>query len=461
MLSVPPIDLCINTQTPLLQFATHLPGSHLEREWPSELELPAIAENEECHFSPGGVTRMVLPLVRWMVDHGIVRTAHWIALNPVGPRVVRTPGLVLHNLGIPSERMSAYSRTKEAIWAAAHGTGEIAPSQDLFWSEEFSEYAYYNRRTAEYLRQLDRREDFDLFYIHDFQQLQVGAMLDTLKPKLFRWHIPFEKDAIPPEWSETVLRCLRSYDTIVVSSERYKQELRRFGHRGRIERLYPYVDPAEYARPGPPAVAAALAKWSIPPGDVIALVVGRMDPTKGQDRTIRALARVAPRFPECRLVLAGNGSFSSSAGGLGLNKSARWRAELERLAAELNVAGRVLLTGHVTQAELDALYERAAFTMLPSVREGFGLVVVESWIHERPAIVSRAAGVAELVKDGQNGIVVDPDDTAALADGMARLLRDEGSLREKLARGSRDALAACSFEGAMRDEARLIQDLVA
>src|SRR5208282_6333858 len=98
--------------------------------------------------------------------------------------------------------------------------------------------------------------------------------------------------------------------------------------------------------------------------DPFVLVVGRMDPMKGQDRALRAFAKLRRRLPGLRLVLVGNGSFSGSAQGLALSKSGRWRKALEELASELGISEQVVFTGHVSQTELDALYERCLFTVL-------------------------------------------------------------------------------------------------
>ncbi len=454
------MDICINTQTPLVQFAPLLPGTNHERAWPHELPLAELTEGTDYRFSPGGVTRMVYPLVKWLVERGRIRSAHWVSLNPTGPEITRLPGLTLHNLRLSAVRAGAYGKTKEAIWSAAHHLGSGEPSDDLFWSTEFSEYAFYNRQTAEYLRTLDRSEDFDLFYIHDFQQLQVGSMLDTLKPKLFRWHIPLERETIPESWRPALLHHLRAYDTVIVSSDRYREALAELGHTGRVVRLYPYVDPAEYGRPPPEEVAERCQKWGVGPDEPVVLVVARMDPAKGQDRAIRAFARVAAKRPKLKLVLVGNGSFSGSTAGLGLSKSARWRTELEQLALELGIADRVIFTGHVTQAELDAWYERCAFTLLPSIREGFGLVVVESWLHGRPAIVSRAAGVAELIRPGKNGLLIDPDDVDEIARAIERLLAGRLALRRRLVDATGPAVAACTLESAMQAESALLAESV-
>lgn len=449
-----PLQLLINTQTPLLQFRPRTDPS--DPPWEEETDLSDLDPKSDYRLSPGGVTRMVYPLIRRLLAERVCSGADWVALNPNAPSVVRLSGLTLHNLSLDKERLGAYGRVKEAMWSQIHGLDAPANASELFWSEEYGEYAYYNRTTAELIRDLDRESDFDAFYIHDFQQLSVGHMLDTVKPKMFRWHIPFEVSSIPEEWRAAFATYLDSYDVAVVSTDRWKTALRRFGHQGRVVRIYPYVDPAEYRRPPDTEVEAVAEKFGIPREAPVVLVVARMDPAKGQDRAIRAMARLRTSAPEARLVLAGNGSFSGSAGGLGLSKSDRWRAHLESTARDLGVADRVVFTGHVTQDELDSLYERATFTVLPSTNEGFGLVVVESWLHGKPTVITRRAGIAELVDDGENGLLFDPDHEEELVDQMRRLLRDRDGESTRLGAAGLSTAPLCSLDAAVRAERELL-----
>jgi len=453
------VNVCINSQTPLLQFLPPADGSPGPG-WPTRAHLTELEEGVDYRFSPGGVTRMVYPLVRKLLAQGVLDETHWVSLNPLGPREIRTDGLTLHNVALGPQRMGGYGKTKEAIWSTVHGLEPSDSAQDLFWSEEFSEYAFYNRTTSERIRELDSQLDFDLFYIHDFQQMPVGQMLQTLKPKLFRWHIPFDASRIPENWRSLFVNYLDSYDTVVVSCDRYRTALRSLGYRGKSVRMYPYVDPGEYRRPGKKVAAATCARWGVRPDDIVVLVVARMDPAKAQDRAVRALARLVPNYPHLRLVLVGNGSFSAAPGGLGLSKSARWKARLEAEAQRLGVRERVIFTGHIPQHALDCFYERASFTILPSVNEGFGLVVVESWFHRRPALVTERAGIAELVEDGKNGLLFDPDDTAALARKMRRLLDDRGDLARRLVRNATVTARACTIGTAARAEAKLMTEVL-
>lgn len=451
------LELCVNTQTPLVQFKRIVKAKRMRR---GVVRLSDLKEEVDYRFSPGGVTRMVLPLLKHLQRNHMLRGAHWVSLNPGGPEAFRLGELSFHSIHLGKSRLRGYGAIKETILGRAHGLDQGGDTaRDMFWTEDFTEYAHYNRLTTELMRRLDAKYDFDLFYIHDFQQIPVGHMIRSLKPKIFRWHIPLEGSSIPEFWTAPLSTYLNSYDMVVASAGKYLDALRKLGYRGRTRRIYPYVDPDDFSRPTGKDVARVGRSFGISKGDEVALVVARMDPLKGQDRAIRALAEVATERPKLKLVLVGNGSFSGSKQGLELSKSDLWRKALTRLAKDLGIADRVTFTGHVTQEQLDALYERSSFTLLPSVREGFGLVVVESWLHRRAPIVTSRAGISELVVDGKNGILIDPDDIDGVADSMLRILAD-GELAGKLAReGSRTA-RLCSVDVGVKEETKMIAELV-
>ncbi|HWH07688.1 MAG TPA: glycosyltransferase, partial [Candidatus Thermoplasmatota archaeon] len=142
--------------------------------------------------------------------------------------------------------------------------------------------------------------------------------------------------------------------------------------------------------------------------------------------------------------------FSGGRQGLGLSQAGTWRAHLEALAEALGVADRVTFTGGVPDAELDVAITRSRAVLLPSVLEGFGLAAVEGWLYGRPALVSRGAGVAELVVDGVNGATFAPGDDAALADAMLALARDE-DLALRMGEEGRRTARACHLARGARD----------
>jgi glycosyltransferase involved in cell wall biosynthesis len=86
--------------------------------------------------------------------------------------------------------------------------------------------------------------------------------------------------------------------------------------------------------------------------------------------------------------------------------------------------------GTVSRRELAERYRRAAVFCLPSRQEGFGIVFLEAMAHAKPIVAARAAAVPETVADGEVGILADPNDPDAFAQGLAALLTDQGLRRQ-------------------------------
>jgi glycosyltransferase involved in cell wall biosynthesis len=149
------------------------------------------------------------------------------------------------------------------------------------------------------------------------------------------------------------------------------------------------------------------------------IYTGRLLEHKRLDLLLRALPRLAAGRPGPLLTVFGEGPD---------------RPRLERLAGELGVAGRVLFRGHVEASE-EVWRELggARIAVQPSAREGFGLFPLEAMAAGLPVVYceSTESAVAELVRDGREG-VQSPADPAALAAVLARLLDDDGE-RERLA----------------------------
>jgi glycogen(starch) synthase len=96
--------------------------------------------------------------------------------------------------------------------------------------------------------------------------------------------------------------------------------------------------------------------------------------------------------------------------------------------------------GFLPREELARAYGRAAVVVCPSRREGFGLACAEAMAHARPVVASAVGGLAELVVDGETGLLVPPGDRAALRAAVDRLLSDPG-LRHRLGEAGRKRIA--------------------
>jgi len=165
------------------------------------------------------------------------------------------------------------------------------------------------------------------------------------------------------------------------------------------------------------------------------LVVGRMDPIKRQDIVIKAIPHLTSEFPDFEVVFVGNGSFTSSAeGGLSHPKANVWHRQLQKLARELGVEKHVRFTGYLPDELLRAAYRRADVLVLPSRREGFGLVVAGAQLYKKPVVVSRGAGISEMIIEGTNGYTFEPQDVKGLVEKL-RLVLKNSELAARMGRG--------------------------
>ncbi len=382
------------------------------------MPLKALQEGEDFDYTPGGVTGMVAPLLQRMYKEEKIRTPHWVAINPMGPEMASFGGIVLHRIEMEPHELAGYGYFKEAMWKNVHGL-----EQTWVPRRQFADYAMFNWLYAKKMMDLHSEIEFDLFYVHDFQLLLTGSMTGPAARKIFRWHIPLDMMKMTPEWRAFLLRYLEDYDAVIVSCKKYKRSLSKAGFKGRVYHIYPHIDERIHGRTSDVKVKQFCERFGINNDDTIILTVARLDPIKGQDTAVRALTRVAKRFPRAKLVLVGDGSFSSARkGGLGLPKGVKWLDRLERLASKLGVRQRAIFTRYLTGEELRAAYTRADVVVLPSVLEGFGLAVLEGWMYKKPIVVSSGAGVSELITDGENGRLFPPNDHEELAGKIIGML---------------------------------------
>jgi glycosyltransferase involved in cell wall biosynthesis len=158
----------------------------------------------------------------------------------------------------------------------------------------------------------------------------------------------------------------------------------------------------------------------VPSGVRVLLAVSRLTRQKGIDVAVRALAAL----PEDVVLVV-------------LSSTQEQRSELETLARDLGVARRLFLCGRVP--DVAAWLRRADALVHPARWEGFGLAVLEAMLAGLPVVASNVSSLPELVIDGETGLLVPPDDDAALARAVLRALAD------------RDRLGAAGRRRAQRD----------
>jgi glycosyltransferase involved in cell wall biosynthesis len=440
----------IGSQTPLLRTLRSLAEmEHDHGPLGSPVELRRLSRGVDYSFTPGGVARMIHALLDQARPSGA-----WVALANGFPRDIRIEAFLLQHAPLPEPTRAGYGQFKEAMWETLNGlpSGISSPQEAPLLLNDFLEWS---RTNAAYLNAVDAEEPFDGFYLNDWQQLPEARLLPP-RPKILHYHVPFA-DWIAAEWQASILEWMRDFDAIVVSTYATASALQDAGLDVPIHVVRPWVSPQDFQRPRLRDVAAFVDRFHIAQDDEVILHVARMDPMKGQDRLLRAFRHVLRRRPRARLVLAGNGSFSSSRKGIGLGKGPRWRARLEALAQELGVDQRVIFTGHIGHRDLEAALARSNVFVFPSVAEGFGLSVVEAMLFEKPVIVSQAAGVSEILDNEVDGIEVDAADPWHMAEAIVDVLSDS-SFAEALGRAGRvTALRECDATARVADLLQILE----
>jgi glycosyltransferase involved in cell wall biosynthesis len=134
--------------------------------------------------------------------------------------------------------------------------------------------------------------------------------------------------------------------------------------------------------------------------------VGRLVPVKGISYLIAALPEIIRAVPSAQLVVVGDGPE---------------RDPLERQARHLGMAGQVRFVGW--RSDLERIYPDLDVVVLPSLREGTPVVLIEAMAAGRPVVATRVGGVPDVVADGDTGLLVPSRDPRALAEAVAKILQ--------------------------------------
>jgi glycosyltransferase-like protein len=285
-------------------------------------------------------------------------------------------------------------------------------------------------RIADYVRHFQNPDHrrFDVFHAQDAIS---GNALATLKELgLIRrfartvHHIDHFEDPRLRTWQR---RSIVAADEILVVSDLWRERIKSdFGRRS--ARVGNGVDTSRFTHAGSALDAELRSKYQLN-GHPILLSVGGIEERKNSVRLLEAFQQLLTIHPDAQLVIVGGAS---------LLDHASYQQQFDRvLAANRVLEKTVIRLGAVPDAEMPSLYRLADALIFPSVKEGFGLVVLEAMASGIPVVTSRIAPFTEYLGD-DDVIWCDPKSAASIANAMATVLTEP--LRSRLSR--RGALVA-------------------
>jgi teichuronic acid biosynthesis glycosyltransferase TuaC len=199
-------------------------------------------------------------------------------------------------------------------------------------------------------------------------------------------------------WCENVTRMVyRSAQTVICVSEKVREQV--------VEGAGGYLKTVVVYNGVDTTLFYPMADVSESP---VILSIGTLIPIKGHELLLRALAAIHPAFPQLSCKIIGEGAEEG---------------RLRQLATELKIEDKVLFYRRQSRSQVaDAMRECTIFA-LPSRYEALGCAYLEAMATAKPVIACSGQGIGELVRDGVNGLLVDPNDRSRLAEALLLLLR--------------------------------------
>ena len=150
------------------------------------------------------------------------------------------------------------------------------------------------------------------------------------------------------------------------------------------------------------------------------ICVARLSWEKGLDYLIKAWPEILKAVPEAKLVLVGEGDK---------------RVEVETLIKELKISGSVELRGNLPHDQVLAELKKSEIFVCPSLAEGLGIVFIEAQACDLAVIGTRVGGIPDVIQHNENGLLIEPKSSEAIAEAVSKLLTDE-ELARRLADGA-------------------------
>jgi len=200
----------------------------------------------------------------------------------------------------------------------------------------------------------------------------------------------------------------RFFDQVICVSESYRQLARGAGVPARKLTVVHNAIRSTYQAQAPDARRQARLALGLDEHAQVVAIIGRLGIEKGHRLFVDAAARLAPKFPSARFLIAGEGA---------------QRTEIEAQVARLGLQDTVRLLGH--RNDLPAIYPALDVLAMASLREGLPNVLLEAMLHGVPGVAMAVGGIPEVITQGVDGLLVPPGDLGLFTEALSGLLADD------------------------------------
>jgi len=363
----------------------------------------------------GGLGRHVAELVPALVERGV-------DVQVVTPKVDDAPpleedqGVTIHRVPMPA-RSGGYPdfytlvrHANESLGAACQQIIESAGPFDLIHTHDWL--------TAFAARDLKHRNRLPLVAtIHATERGRGRGQLSGPEAQRINdaeWELTYEA------WR-------------VITTTRYMaEELERYFSTpaDKVDIIPNGIDPRRFQELEGVDLSAFRARYALAEEKLV-LFVGRIVREKGVEVLVRAMPLVLASVPEAKLVVAGKGPELDY---------------IRQLAWDLDLSHKVLLPGFVSIEDRDRLYKVADCAVFPSLYEPFGIVALEAMAARTPVVVSEVGGLREVVRHGETGITIYPNDIESCAWGIVHTLQHPEWARMRVENAYREVLTVYNWD---------------
>jgi len=278
------------------------------------------------------------------------------------------------------------------------------------------------------------------FPLVHFGAKQVVTLHDMTFFAMPQMHVPFKVFY----FRSFIKSAVRFADALIFVSESARRDcVARLGpprgltaviYHGKSAAFRPDIDPL--------AIQGVATKYGLSPHFL--LYVGTIEPRKNLNRLVAAFGSLVQRHPDLTLVIAGMKGWMYD--------------QLFEEISRLNLESRIIFTGFIPEEDKPYLIAAAKVFVYPSLYEGFGLPALEAIACGTPTVTSNTSSLPEVV--GEAALLIDPNDEAAIATAIERLLSDE-PLRERLRQASINQAAKFNWQTTARLTAETYADVFA